>query len=144
MHAAAGACHDVVQERHPARVIGADGVVGTGDGVVAHVAGAPEVEHGDRRRIRLHVGKGVVVEVERAAARGVDAAQVDVLHGDVVHLQVVEGSEVVVGDDAVARIEIRPGDDNTADQRGVIAIQGQTADGDVVGLDEDDVAAAGA
>ena len=48
------------------------------DRVVRHHAGAFEVEHRDRRFFALHVFDRVVVEVERPARGGVDAAQVDV------------------------------------------------------------------
>ena len=53
------------------------------------------------------------------------------------HHQVVVDAEVVVGDDAVAGI-------NAAGQAGVVAFQSQVMDGDVIGLDQDDIAAAGA
>src|SRR5262249_44824783 len=142
VHAAARGRHGVGQELCSGRVIGRDSVAGVGDIVHGHDAGAAEVEHGDGTGVALNVADIVVVEVERAAAPGVKGAQIDVFHFHTVTFQAVERSVGLVGDDAVARVDILAAPHHAADQRRVVAVQREAVNGDVIGLDQDDAAGA--
>src|SRR5205085_1515515 len=86
---------------------------------------------------------GVMVEVERPAARSIHAAEVDVLHRRVMHDQVVEDAGSMIGDDPVPRVEVGAAGYRSTGQGRVIAIEGQPGDGHIVRLDQDEVAASG-
>src|SRR4051794_29122794 len=109
MNGALGLADDVVQDLCPARVVGVDRIRRAADGVAADDSAAVAVEDRDRQiDVALHVVHGVVVDIERAGGAHLNAAKVNVLHGDVVNLGVVvSAGDVVGGDDAGGGVKVR-------------------------------------
>src|SRR5664279_4093208 len=140
MDAASRFLDHVGEELRSRRVVGRDRVVCARYFVAFHHARAAVVEHRDRRFFALDVFDRVVVEVERPARGGVDAAQVDVGDLDFRDRQVVEGSGFMFGDDPVARVDGCPANNYTAGQVRVSTLEPHALDRDVVCFDQDDVA----
>ena len=122
-------------------MIGRDGVIGIRDLVAGHGASPSKGEHGNGRWVGLNIGDGVIVEIERSTAGGIDATQVNVLNRDIVHFQAVIYTHRMVCDDAVAGINVRATFVNPASQSRVVAIQGHIVNDHVIGLDKDNVIA---
>jgi hypothetical protein len=119
-------------------LFGANCIVRRGDAIIADCARALEVEDTDRGAVALNVLNRILLEDERAAARGVDTAQIDILHGNVVNAEIVELAERVIRDDAIACVDIGAAPHRSAVDRGIVAIQREVADGDVIGRHQDD------
>src|SRR5205814_1241871 len=100
VNAALGGGDDVVEELGAARVVGGNGVGGAADGVAADRPAAVAVEDADRKiDVALNVVDDVVVDIEGPGRARLNAAEVDVLHRDVVDLEVVVAARDVVGGD---------------------------------------------
>src|SRR5205085_8781759 len=123
VNTAAGVSDRVVVDARAGGVIGGDAVGAQVEIVAGDLAGPTEVEDANGAvGEAIDVGNGVVGEAERAAGGGVDAAQENVLHGDVIDVEVVERkAERVIGDDAITRIDVGAVDADAAGEGGVVA-----------------------
>src|SRR6478736_935665 len=102
MDAAARAGNEVSSKRRAARMVGRNRIARVTDVIIRDLAAAAEIENGNRLIAALHVIDRVVIEYEAAAtATGVDAAEVDVLDRDIVHVGVIERSGIEILNDAI-------------------------------------------
>src|SRR5262245_5580952 len=82
------------------------------------------------------------MDVECACHAGLDAAQIDVLNGDVIDLEVVVIlGDVVGGDDAGGGVNVRAAANDAAGEGGVVAVEREAGDMNVAGLNAEDGAA---
>ena len=107
---------------------------------MSHDACSAVVEQANRVIITLNVLDRVVVEVERPAARGIDSSKIDVSDDDVVYLKMIERAKGVICDDPVSRIQIGAAANDAALHMGIVPIQCEPSNRDIVGLDQNDIA----
>src|SRR6185436_7761052 len=113
--------------------------------IAGHHARAEEVENADGCAFTGDVIDGVVVNVEGAAAGGVNSAQIDVLDGDVIDFQVVElDAQAMVGDDSVAGLDVLAVADHAAGEIRIVAVECDEIDVHLRRFDRDHAAGADA
>ena len=72
------------------------------------------------------------MDVEGTAAGGVNSAQVDVVDRHAIDLEIIEcDAEAMIGDDAVARVDIRAVSNDAAGKPRIVAINRQILNGNV-------------